>query len=389
MSAAAIIGQAMRAAREGRTADAVAGMRQAAAHDPHDHRCWHDLAALLRRAGEAAAAETAIRHALRIDATSLDYYRLLSSVLFLQGRFLQLHEPETNIRRLRNLTSLDAALAELAAAPARPAGGRNLIMGLAMGYGRAALAAFVESLADTGFAGDLVLFVDDLAADTTDWLRRRGVILEPFGCAAFLPYHIQLGRYFRYYEYLRQAEAAGRHYDKVLLTDVRDVVFQADPFALPEAGELFFTLESDSLRIGQCRHNICWTLLAFGAKVLEGARNEPVSCSGTTIGSVTGILRYLIHLQRFAVRLGDAASPVQGIDQGLHNAVRWSERVPGAVTLANHAHIATLSYVAPEALRLDEAGRVLDGAGAVVPIIHQYFAHPPLAQAVARRYADR
>src|SRR5580658_8647464 len=134
----------------------------------------------------------------------------------------------------------------------------NLILGAVRGYHFEPIRPFVLSLKRTSFNGDLVLLWNNLNADTLQVLERHGVKTVPFsyrgsgalnswsrfwpviskivrplngsGLArqilkAILP--LQTSRFFHYRDYLAAHRDA---YSNVLITDVRDVMFQADPF---------------------------------------------------------------------------------------------------------------------------------------------------------------
>ena len=62
----------------------------------------------------------------------------------------------------------------------RSTGQRNLILGLAEGLDWEQLRPFVESLAQTSFAGELRLFVGRTDGRTLKVLREKRVILHPY-----------------------------------------------------------------------------------------------------------------------------------------------------------------------------------------------------------------
>ena len=77
-------------------------------------------------------------------------------------------------------------------------------------------------------------------------------------------------------------------YNRVLISDARDVYFQDDPFRdLPEmdAPEVMFFTEHDSKRFFKESINTAWVTACFGhAKVREIMYDKPVFCSGTILG---------------------------------------------------------------------------------------------------------
>src|SRR5256885_12437893 len=134
----------------------------------------------------------------------------------------------------------------------------NLVLGAVRGYSFDKLRPFVTSLKRTEFKGDLVLLWDHLSDDTLVSLRDHGVksvyfeywgngpgnsrsrfwpILAPMvrmfrGSSVarqilkrVLP--LQCARFLAYYDFLSVHRS---EYGSVLITDVRDVLFQSDPF---------------------------------------------------------------------------------------------------------------------------------------------------------------
>ncbi len=107
-------------------------------------------------------------------------------------------------------------------------GDRNLIIGFWSGLPFGELEPFLASLRNTGFDGDLCIFVDNVTAETVRQLVAHGALVERLGQSAQIRMTNQCGRFFAYLDFLARHEDRYRH---VMLTDLRDVVFQSDPFA--------------------------------------------------------------------------------------------------------------------------------------------------------------
>ena len=126
----------------------------------------------------------------------------------------------------------------------------------------------------------------------------------------------------------------------VLLTDVRDVYFQRDPFPILQvrlgAGhDLFFMEEAPSNTFGWGgteNFNKRWIWSCWGEQAVARLANKTVLCAGTTMGTATGIRRYLkVMMQGIAerARSRDKAKYCPGwvkeecdchsADQGYHN----------------------------------------------------------------------
>src|SRR5580658_9322030 len=137
----------------------------------------------------------------------------------------------------------------------------NLVVGAVRGYNFEQLRPFVLSLKRTSFRGDLVLLWNTLSSDTLDTLKQHGVKLVHFpyrgsgtvnSWGRFWPMlrpllRCPVGNGFRHAVYkkilnlafvrylfaLEFIESQQKKYRSILLTDVRDVIFQDDPFRDP------------------------------------------------------------------------------------------------------------------------------------------------------------
>ena len=290
----------------------------------------------------------------------------------------------------------------------------NLILGAVEGMSWRELRPFVLSLRRTGFDGEVVLFVAGIDRNSRRLLASSGVglralrraqvslggrTLEPYD-AVFDRLHPhyptvirQTSRLFRdpqgaakrmaalvsvrdtrrflvYLDFLSKREAS---YGNVMLTDVRDVFFQADPFAFDLGGELNCFLEDSAETLATQPHNRKWLQTAFGGDVLGELGGKPIVCAGVTIGPLPLVLGYLEVMADFLLRL-----PHQGVglDQAVHNYVLHKGLVPGARLVPNGAGSVSTLGIVPEA-RVPE---LLSSA-----VLHQYDRHPAVAEALLER----
>ena len=257
-----------------------------------------------------------------------------------------------------------------------------LILGLAAGYHFGDLRPFAASLAASGFAGRCVLLV---SATTREAERLTDYGITPVRFApppglAHLP--VNALRYFLYLELLRQQKQA---VSRILLTDVRDVVFQADPFSFPWPEGLGLALEHGGRTVGACPYTSRWVRQHLGEAALEKLQHKPVSCSGTTVGSQAAILDYIVKMIALLLPFTPAAH-MAGYDQGVHNQLLHSGVLPDATVYDSGGPILTLGW-RKEPPQVDAQGDILNDAGVPAVIVHQYDRHPALHRAVRERYA--
>lgn len=262
---------------------------------------------------------------------------------------------------------------------------RNLILATAMGYGPQVVRPFVESLRHhyDGEVGFLVTSRGADAASLVAYLRSRAITPYFFDTALWMVTDIQVGRYVRYYEILSGQPGT---WDRVLLTDVSDVVFQGHPFAAAPEGELLAFLEHSARCIGDCPTNSMWIKDIFGDAGLAKVRNRPISCSGTTIGSQTAIQTYLEKLLSHAKpQQMMALQGKRGHDQGIHNYLFHTGALNGATLVENGVFVHTLGYVPAGEVAIGNDG-IRSAAGTLCPIVHQYNYLPAAANWVGRAW---
>ena len=312
-----------------------------------------------------------------------------------------------------------------------PTGSDHLVLGAATSYELAEVMPFVRSLRRTGYAGHVALLVDALRPESRQALQNMGVelitVAAPWQahprrgqglrrCAARLQlmafrygtsrdrgagdpvqrrldrnrsvvafHHISSGRYFHYYDYLVRQPV---RFERVMLTDVRDVLFQGDPFAFRLPQPLLFFLEGRGQRIGTEHYNRKWLLQLYGRRAFRSLADQPIVCSGVTIGQSRAILHYLELMCDELARLTSRMYGRVGRDQGVHNYLIWRNCFPQAALLENgRGPVLTMDVEALERLRGAPNGALLNDDGSRVAVVHQYDRHPGCAEQLRQQLA--
>jgi hypothetical protein len=263
----------------------------------------------------------------------------------------------------------------------------DVVIAYAAEYQLRSYVLFIESLLDTGYAGDIVLAVHELdlqQSDIREYLQYHathsnlivyappqmcynaeneqvdsikggtrtchmhnlyGIRSNSSGAAEPLfdprpPRTVAVTRYELYWLFVQ-------HYNPerwVLLVDARDTVFQSDPFGpVPrntdrtdkkspnesqKSGLLYFFGENvDATRLGKSKQNSKWLNNAYGEAVAQALASKPTICSGATMGEVVAVDTYL----RAMVSEYDATGVViVGADQGFHNYLYYSHKLANA-----------------------------------------------------------
>ena len=259
---------------------------------------------------------------------------------------------------------------------------KPLILGMAAGYHYEDVRPFLVSLEATGFAGDIVLFVSDTTRET-DRMQAHGARTVAFERTREMA-HVPLNayRYFLYQDHLRWLEETP---ERILLTDVRDVIFQSDPFAFPWPDGLNVVMEDPSTTIGTCPHMTRWIINHLGEETWEDLRDAPVSCSGTVMGDLDAVREYLQFMTR-ALLPFVPDDHMAGYDQGVHNVLLHRGVLPRVTRHDNRGPVLTLA-AKPVDPAVNGQGLVLNDAGQPAVMVHQYDRKPDLHRTLRDKYA--
>jgi hypothetical protein len=283
----------------------------------------------------------------------------------------------------------------------------NLVIGAVRGYNFKQLRPFVVSLKRTAFHGDVVLLWNHLDDGTLNVLTQHGVklvhfnyrgsgalnswsrfwpvvskIVRPFKGSfgartilkAILP--LQTARFLHYRDFLVNHV---NEYQNVLITDVRDVIFQTDPFLSFDHELLVFEEPIKMLMTGEREFNAIWVERLFGTEALAQIGQFPILCSGTIMGTISAMIRYLTEFEKLLYRARDVG--IGGSDQGVHNYLcRGTAKLTVQVSKNGTGPILTMTPAAKRGIdfEVSNSGEILGINGLPMPVLHQYDRHPEL-----------
>lgn len=303
----------------------------------------------------------------------------------------------------------------------------NLVLGLVKGYEFEQIKPFLVSLRNCGYQGDICLLVSKLSPATQQALQQYAeqhrLILHPFQDRPLLsfPYKIKnknlvfkeiyrhellfypltklyaqlvntaasqnkensyllkchISKFFlnvmaiRYPLYYLYLFTHGKSYANVMLTDVRDVLFQADPFDFAfDFDGLCCFLEDEEKTIGSCGFNSNWILTGFGEDALHQVGHQKITCAGTTIGTYSAVMNYLEIMVDYLIKL---KAQCMGIDQGVHNYVIRKGLINNVRFYENHySPVLTMHHTDKDKIRFNGDGYVINEDGSVINVLHQY-----------------
>ena len=214
----------------------------------------------------------------------------------------------------------------------------NLIIGAAIGYEIDQIRNFVLSLRKVYEGKVILLYNKNISKNTNFFLFKNNInilISDINSRNAFIK---------RYQIYLDILKSFG-DIKKFLITDVRYVYFQGDPFKNKLFNKLNFFLEDK--KIESCSINSKWILRCFGKEKLDAIKNQFISCSGITMGFRAPMLKYLREMvilinknPYFTINYYS-----KGWDQGIHNYLVYSKNFSLAKKHNNQSgFVATLAH---------------------------------------------
>jgi hypothetical protein len=293
---------------------------------------------------------------------------------------------------------------------------QDLILTVVQGVDFDYLAPFIFSLKRTGYRGKLIVLASAMKDGAVAQLESHGATVIPFSFHSkrlreifFWPAwplwrhffkkntaskfkesvaHYALPLFYRRHliclQFLRMH---GHKFDRVFLSDARDVYFQADPFSWnPPPGLHFFLLHPEHT-VNSSELHLNWKQNQFDRTDASPHLNQVVSCAGTTFGDTPTIITYLSQLVALSLRTRKLRKIAGGDDQAVHNYMIYEKLLPAMTLHANEegAVLTTTSPMTMKSLSMDANGRLVDKSGKIIPILHQYDRVPGLKEHLLSR----
>ena len=270
---------------------------------------------------------------------------------------------------------------------------KNLILTILHHYNYPVIEPFIKSLKEVGYKDDLVVFISDTTSKTTrKILQKQGVILIEFkNKYPFIDGYedvfkdinpdITINNY-RFLFYLKYLVNNPDKYKNVMLTDIRDVVFQKNIFEELADDKIYYFLEdaSEIFRTSQLNHK--WCLHANGPEITNQIIDENVSCAGITMGGYKQVIDYLLYIQSMLKFRDDLQ---WGLDQGLHNAYIYTIPNQSAVIVPNTQPL-ILTLGACKSFKQDSNGRMINDLNQSYSAVHQWDRFGELIVYFKRKY---
>lgn len=274
------------------------------------------------------------------------------------------------------LTWLSQALGTARVQAVSGGGSTDAVVGYATGYDAHHIAPFVRSLRAV-FDGEIALAADARPDVQALFAEHDVRFLAQPTTQGWSP-HPVMARFAAV-----DAHLAGRgDIRSVLLTDVRDVIFQRPPFApAPERLEVF--LEGD--RLGAHAFDMKYLRALAGDAIAQGLADAPAICVGTILAPRADMIRFCRTVLMLAAVPRSEMGGSFGADQAACNMAVHMGLLEADVR-ANYGRVATIGLAAAEGFAFRD-GQVVNPDGSISAIVHQHDRHPALAEGVRGRWA--
>lgn len=260
---------------------------------------------------------------------------------------------------------------------------KNLVMGVAKGYGWDMLEPFVTSFEKNCPSAELVLFVDDISEFTRDRLQcaeRVRVVDVPAQYKDVLIIHT---RWKMCADFLEQC---GANYEQAFITDVRDVIFQGDifePFKNFQSW-LGYATEADDIGGSKTGDKVDyeWLVSCFGKDEADSLLDKKIICCGTVIGTINE-MKSFCHIMWEALK----GETTWGHEQAVMNYLVHKNLLPieNLLELDVDSAIFTAALTDNYFIRGD---KIFYGER-VPSVVHQYDRHNNLIKLVDEIYHDK
>lgn len=269
---------------------------------------------------------------------------------------------------------------------------KNLIIGGFTGYSFRQLRPYVLSIKEQVPDADLVMVVGSTDDATRDSLTALGWNLVSIPAIRDIPIHVL--RFLSMYNYLYEH---GDNYNLVVSTDVKDVVFQSNPFAWLQQylGDRKLVAGSEALRYCDEPWGDDNLRSTYGGYVYERFKTNTIYNVGT-LGGRSDYMRDLF----FNLFYNSIGRPIPIVDQAVFNVMVQTQPYRDQVLFAEQrmgwacqagtvADPNKMSYFRPNLLEPEPVwrdGQVYTSTGQPFVIVHQYDRVPTWSKSILEQY---
>ena len=258
---------------------------------------------------------------------------------------------------------------------------KNLVMGVAAGYGWNDVEPFVNSFKKNCPNADLVLFMDNISKFTENKLNRGRVRIEPI--PQNLKAKLIIDARWEMYKIFLDAHP---EYEKIFVTDTRDVIFQGDLFSTYTEYKNFlvYAAEAELIKNDIYNFNQTWIRNLLGENEYQKIADKIIICCGTVYGTraeMNILFDSMIEILKRSTAWGD--------EQAAMNYLVHNNLLPIKNLIASDVEtgeILTAGLIKNEKI---SNTKILRGNGGAPAVVHQYNRKQSLNQLAIEIYREK
>ena len=260
---------------------------------------------------------------------------------------------------------------------------KNLIIGIFANYDWNTIAPFIASYAMSSFENcDLIIFVYNITKITVTKIKSFGVIVYEVP-EIFRYKQITNFRWKIYEDFLTSNK---NKYNLVLLTDLRDVLFQKDFFKYYDYNRSFFGVALEDGNLSQ-PVNQKWLIDSYGQDIYDKIKNQRIICAGT----VWGTIDKLIEFSKVMWEILDSqwSYRFHAIDQAVANYLIYHIKMFNDCLIKSENKdglLMTIGLTNEENIFFDLDDNLVNGNGKIAAVIHQYDRKPQIIKKLMKKY---
>jgi hypothetical protein len=292
----------------------------------------------------------------------------------------------------------------------------NLVLGLAFDTDAKYFAVFCGSFHKYAINANAVVFINTpVSAQHTDIASKNRVQIIETDVQKIEPsylrkYHPSSLRWILFHRYLSENNRY-RLFNYIWLNDVRDTVFQSNPFDMlnfmkynddmrtnSARSNFFYAFEEEGfLSISDCEWNKNWISDCFDEQTYLDVQDKTILCSGASVGTVETVVRYVEVMSKILSGENIPESNIMnyfprcernGVDQGIHNVIMHKNLIPSIKILSGFNDIAIHMQSASAYILDFSPVQVFNGNNTLLPVVHQYDRSFTLTSSLASEYVS-
>jgi hypothetical protein len=229
---------------------------------------------------------------------------------------------------------------------------------------------------------DLIIFVYNITKITVTKIKSFGVIVYEVP-EIFRYKQITNFRWKIYEDFLTSNK---NKYNLVLLTDLRDVLFQKDFFKYYDYNRSFFGVALEDGNLSQ-PVNQKWLIDSYGQDIYDKIKNQRIICAGT----VWGTIDKLIEFSKVMWEILDSqwSYRFHAIDQAVSNYLIYHIKMFNDCLIKSENKdglLMTIGLTNEENIFFDLDDNLVNGNGKIAAVIHQYDRKPQIIKKLMKKY---